>query len=83
MEFDVSLVWLFKEYRDQYLQTQVLEREILEQRAIIEKYKTHECPAAPNFDAMIQEFQDKLLTEQPFVDNAVPESYYLTPAGSE
>lgn len=73
-----KLVWLFSDYRDAVQRIYTLEQEILKQRVIIEQYER--TPAhIPAVDSLLKEFQDMILAEQPYPDNKVPESAYLTP----
>ena len=72
------LIWLSSEYRDAITKIYNLEQEIIRQRAVIEHLEKLVKPI-PTVDSLLKEFQDMILVEQPFPDNKIPESAYLTP----
>ena len=75
-----KLVWLFADYRNAVLHIQELEREILKQRLVIEQYEKMPTQALPtSVDSLLKEFQDMILSEQPYPEGKIPESAYLTP----
>ena len=77
------LIWLFSDYRNAVSRISQLEQEIHTLRAIIEQYEKHERhdrTAPASVDALLKEFQDMILAEQPYPDNKIPESAYLTPS---
>ena len=72
------LIWLSSEYRDAITKIYNLEQEIIRQRVVIEHLEKLVKPI-PTVDSLLKEFQDMILVEQPFPDNKIPESAYLTP----
>ena len=76
-----SLIWLFSEYRDAAQKILRLEREILKQKLTIEQLEKLQTQPIPTVDNLLKEFSDLILAEQPYPDNKVPESAYLTPSG--
>jgi len=74
-----SLVWLFADYRNAVLKIQDLEREVLKQRVLIEMYERAPTTPPTSVDSLLKEFQDMILSEQPYPDGKIPEHAYLTP----
>ena len=72
------LIWLSSEYRDAITKIYNLEQEIIRQRVVIEHLEKLVKPT-PVIESLLKEFQDMILVEQPFPDNKIPESAYLTP----
>ena len=77
-----KLVWLFSEYRDLVARNYALAQELLRLQAVIEQYeKLPTQSVSTSVDSLLKEFQDMILAEQPYPDNKIPESAYLTPGG--
>lgn len=75
-----NLVWLFSGYREAIQKIQDQELEILKLKLVIDQLsKTMPTTSPASVESLLKEFQDMILSEQPYPDGKIPENAYLTP----
>mgnify|MGYP001568269885 FL=1 len=83
----MSLVWMFEEFRNAKECIAALEKALIEKDRIISDLESQLHNRGPiTFMDEFSRFahlKDEVLTEQPFADGKIPESFFLTPAGDD
>ena len=77
-----NLVWLFQAHRDLYHENVELKALLVSKDHTIETLEIA-LRTQPDMTSVLKDFQDRVLTDQPYPDGKVPDDAWLTPGDND